>query len=76
MILERGNKMNQNISPEERENISEVDLWKKRRKSNIVALIACTLIAFVLWLAIRNATDVNETPTLPPATDQVAQQNS
>jgi hypothetical protein len=68
--------MNQNISPEERENISEVDLWKKRRKSNIVALIACTLIAFVLWLAIRNATDVNETPTLPPATDQVAQQNS
>ena len=68
--------MNQNISPEERDNASEIDLRNNRRKSNIVALIVCTLVAFVLWLAIRNATDLNQTPTLPPATDQVTQQNS
>ena len=68
--------MNQNISPDERENGSEPEALKKDRKSNIMALIVCTLLAFVLWLAIRNATDVSETPNLPPVSDQVTEQNS
>ncbi len=69
--------MNQNISPEERENAPDLDLLKKSRKSNIIALIVCTLLAFVLWLAIRNATpDENGAPNLPPVSDQVTRQNS
>ena len=66
---ERGNTMNSNISTDVNETVSDMDLIKKRRKSNIIAFIACTLLAFVLWLAIRNATDVSETPTLPPYQD-------
>lgn len=76
MILERGNKMNQNISPEEREGGSDLDLLKKNRKSNIIAFIVCASLAFVLWLAIRNATDEPAAPSLPPVSDQVVQQNS
>lgn len=65
------------MSPEERENVSDVDLLKKNRKSNIIAFVVCTLLAFVLWLAIRNATpDENEAPNLPPVSDQVTVQNS
>ena len=58
--------MNSNISPEERDNASEIDSTKKRRKGDVVALIVCTLLAFVLWLAIRNATDEGDAQQLPP----------
>ena len=69
--------MNQNISPEERENTSDLDLLKKNRKSNIIAFIVCTLLAFVLWLAIRNAEpDENAETNLPPVNHQVTVQNS
>ena len=66
--------MNSNITPDVNENVSDTDILKKRRKSNIIALIVCTLLAFVLWLAIRNATpDENEGPSIPPSYDQIVE---
>ncbi len=61
--------MNPNISTDVNEAVSDTDLIKKRRKSNIIAFIVCALLAFVLWLAIRNATDTPEAPILPPYQD-------
>ena len=68
--------MNPNILTDVNETISETDLIKKRRKGNIIAFIACTLLAFVLWLAIRNATDISEAPALPPYQDPPVEQST
>ena len=56
--------MDQNTSFEEMENISEEDLEKKNRKNNIIAFIICTLLAFTLWLMIRNTEADKELPSV------------
>ncbi len=74
MISERGKKMDQNTFFNERENISDEDLLRKNRRNNIIAFIVCTLLAFTLWLMIRNANDTGSDPELPPVNDQTTVQ--
>ena len=64
--------MDQNTSFEEMENISEKDLEKKNRKNNIIAFIICTLLAFTLWLMIRNTEADKELP--PVNNGQITEQ--
>lgn len=67
--------MNQNHIPEEnenifRENISEDNWTTKSRKNNIIAFIVCVVLAFSLWLVIRNATPDTGVEVNPPSSDQ------
>ncbi len=62
--------MDQNNSFDVRENISEEDLAKKNRKNNIIAFIICVLLAFTLWLMIRNADDEGKGDELPPVNNE------
>jgi len=64
--------MDQNTSFEEMENISEEDLKKKNQKNNIIAFIICTLLAFTLWLMIRNTEADKELP--PVNNGQITEQ--
>lgn len=61
--------MDQNNSFDERENISEENPVKKDRRNNIIAFIICILLAFTLWLVIRN-TDVDNDKELPPVNNE------
>ena len=66
--------MDQNTSFEEIEKISEENSERKNRKNNIIAFIICTLLAFTLWLMIRN-TDTDKGEELPPVNnDQITEQ--
>ena len=62
--------MDQNNLFDECENISEEDLAKKNRRNNIIAFIICTLLAFTLWLMIRNADADDGGMTSPPVNNE------
>lgn len=51
----------------------EIDLEKKNKKGNIIAFIVCVLLAFTLWLVIRNTNDKGTTVPQPPVTDQTTE---
>ena len=65
--------MDQNNSFEERDYVSEEAIARKNRKNNIVAFIVCTLLAFTLWLMIRN-TDADQDKEPPVQGDQIVEQ--